>query len=124
MSVENELKRIADALETLVGLKTPTAPSIEPKGEPAPLCQTKDKKDVKVETPRVKVEKKEVEAPKEITLAELEPVLRLHCKQFGAEVTKKLMEKYGATTGKPTMASIPVKSYADCYAEAKSQIKE
>jgi hypothetical protein len=109
MSIEVELKRIADALENIVGKNTVPAAQIDPVKKP-------------------KKEKPEVEqtAPAPVTESvytsdQLMVVLRKHAEKFGAEKSKMLMKKYGATS--PKIVEIPVKNYPALIAEVTAQLE-
>lgn len=122
MSIEIQLERIANALETLVGMKDVAAPAIEtPKAEVAKAKVTVPKgapviKKAETVMPEP-VAPVKTEVVSTITKELLTEALRNHASNGNAENTKALMIKHGANATTPKIDSIPVANYAALYAE-------
>lgn len=111
MSLEQNVERIANALEALVALATASeAPEKKKKvKEPAPQAGIEDMLGDGV----IKLEEK-------VTLDQLKDVLRSHMAKNGTEKTKALMIKHGAAVAKPVISSIPEANYAALLKEASA----
>lgn len=118
MSIENDLGRIATALEGLLKLM-PGAPE---QGVAIETEKVKTKKEKKEKDQTIEDAAEKTTAEKTITFVDVEKILREHNVQFNSK-TRELMEKHGATKGKPTMSSIPEANWAAIYQEAKTDLK-
>lgn len=123
MTVEAELKRIADALETLVGLQAPTAaPVVE-----APKAARKSKSDpIKPDVEAAAAAPEKIGTPAAVqpvyTRDQVYQKLREHADVYSADETKKLMVKYGAKT--PKVDEIPASNYPDLMGEVEEAMKK
>ena len=117
MSLEQNVERIAVALETLVVL---AQASEAPKGTEAP----EKKKKVKEPAPQAGIEDMlgdgAAKPEEKVTLDQLKDVLRGHMAKNGTEKTKALMIKHGAAVAKPVISSIPEANYAALLKEASA----
>ena len=111
MNIEQNIERIAVALETLVTLATAS------EAKPAKV------KKEKTEAPQAGIEDMlgdGAKAEEKITLDQLKEVLRAHMTKNGTEKTKALMIKHGAAVAKPVISSIPEANYAALLKEASA----
>ena len=111
MNIEQNIERIAVALETLVTLATAS------EAKPAKV------KKEKTEAPQVGIEDMLGDGAKpeeKITLDQLKEVLRAHMTKNGTEKTKALMIKHGAAVAKPVISSIPEANYAALLKEVSA----
>jgi len=124
MSLENDLKRIADALEVIASTltsqkdvsvkKVEEVPEVEPvKAEPKKEKKAKKEEPVVVEEVRVVVNKDAVEG-----------LLRKHAQILGAKTTIALMIKHGADKTTPKIATIPEANYAAVIEEATADLNK
>lgn len=142
MSIEQDLTRIANALETLVNISaaaytggavpsasensggtiTGNAPppakpaaktALKKKAEPAPVVEEPSEFDTEESADQV-----------QLTTAEIEATLRRHAKAVGSPTTIKLMIKHGADKVTPKIATIPQANYQAIYDEAEADLKK
>ena len=112
MSLEQNVERIAVALETLVAL---ASAGNQAEAKPAKAKKEKDVAPAPVDDM--------FDAPKpeeKVTLDQLKDVLRAHMAKNGTEKTKALMIKHGAAVAKPVISSIPEANYAALLKEASA----
>ena len=100
MNIEQNLERIAVALETLVAL-----------AQASEAPEKKKKKTEAVAAVATGIEDMLGDGAVKITLDQVKDALRAHMTKNGAEVTKALMIKHGANAAKPVVTSIPEANY-------------
>ena len=104
MSIEQNVERIAVALENLVELTKVAMAMPAEEGK-------KKKKTEAVAAVATGIEDMLGDAAPKITLDQVKDALRAHMTKNGAEVTKALMIKHGANAAKPVVTSIPEANY-------------
>lgn len=124
MSIENNLKRIADALEALVANQGIVAdlPGEEetPKKAPAKKAASKKAPAKKTGTSKKTAAKKEEkDEPKKLTLkGDVRPAMKQLRADVGPEAVKTILSKYGATT----LQLLDEDDYAGVVADAKAEL--
>ena len=114
MSLEQNVERIAVALETLVVLaQASEAPEKKKKEKVTPPAAPQAGIEDMLGDGATKPEEK-------VTLDQLKDVLRAHMAKNGTEKTKALMIKHGAAVAKPVISSIPEANYAALLKEASA----
>ena len=143
MSIEQDLNRIATALEEMVKLcqlnVRTSANQAAPTPEPAPVVKEKKEKAAKPapvnEAPKgAPVVEQDAnpfepaaEGPlgkPEISFEELSTLLKKHSVELGTKVTIALIVKHGADRATPKLNTIPKASYQACYEEASNDLKK
>ncbi len=112
MSIEKSLERIADALETLVKVKTESVVFTTniPKDTAKKTAKKTTKKKEKVEEAEL-VEDAKVETSAAYTIEDVRKSLAQYAKEHGKDATIARMISFGADKAKPTVSSIPEKSW-------------
>jgi hypothetical protein len=127
--LEEQLKRIADALEkqnalteSLIGNKAPANQQ-----GPVPVAPTPPKVEKKAPkaAPVVEVDPFAEEAAEPaLTFDQIKETLTAHAKQFGSKVTIELMKKHGADAAAPKINTIPEGNWKVCFDEASAELKK
>jgi hypothetical protein len=123
MSLENDLKRIADALEVIASTLTSQKDVSVKKVEEVPEVEP-----VKAEPKKEKKAKKEEPVVEEVKVVvnkdAVEGLLRKHAQILGAKTTIALMIKHGADKTTPKIATIPEANYAAVIEEATADLNK
>lgn len=128
MSIEQNLERIAVALEQLVKSKCGTpVPAVEP-----PVVTKKGlaskKEALAAAAPETEeatdMFASETQAEPLVTLEKLSDTLKLHAKALGTKLTIALIKKHGADSTTPKINTIPTANWFVCFAEAEADLKK
>lgn len=126
MSIEQDLTRIAVALEEMVK-RMPITANANMAAPTLPAKETKAKKEASpVVAPEPEVDpfaSGDTPTPV-VTFESLTDLLKIHAKQLGTKVTVALIVKHGADKIVPKMNTIPEANFTACFDEATADLKK